>query len=140
MKLKAIAVAAVTAALLAGCAQNGASPRITGLSGCGDIQALDLPAVDAAVDLANDYWATPPNGATQLTKAQLASILATGRFLLAFKGSNPQDPQFEDKVSGLGLLLVQIANPVQDGYVNNTQAPAVDRYERSVQGACGFPA
>ena len=134
MKLRVVAAAAAVIAL-AGCtsvsnAQPGAA--VAPLSGCGDIQALDLPAVAQAVDDAN--------GATKLTKAQTASILATGKFLISFKGSNPQDPQFEDQVGELGLLLVQIANPVQNGYVDNNQAPAVDRSERYLQGACGFPA
>ena len=137
MKLRVAAAAAAVIAL-AGC--TSVSTGTVALSGCGDIQALDLPAVAQAVDGANDFGATPPNGATQLTKVQTASILAAGKFLISFKGSNPQDLQFEDQVGKLGLLLVQIANPVQNGYVDNNQAPAVDRSERYLQGACGFPA
>ena len=142
MKFKVMMTAAGAAAVLAGCGTlpYNAPPPSPGdsLSGCGDIQMLDLPAVAQAVDAANDFGATPPNGATQLTKAQLANIKADGKLLLAFKGGNPQDPQFEDQVGKLGLLLVQIANPIQDGYVDNNQAPAVDRSERFLQGACGF--
>ena len=130
-----LATGGITAALaLGGCA--GASnpvPAARGSAACDQILALNLPSLDNAVDSANDFGAQPPNGATQLTGAQLAVLRADGKIL---SGLSTSSPQFNQDAHAAGHLLQIIGNSL-NGYVDDNQAPAMDRAERNLQGSCG---
>jgi hypothetical protein len=127
----------IAAIALCGCASSlaggAASPPVQGSAACRQLQAMNLPALDNAVDAANDYGAQPPNGATQLTGTELEVMRADGGIL--FSVSAPS-PQFEQEAHLAGQLVQTIGNSV-NGYVDNNQAPAMDRYERYLQGVCG---
>ena len=128
--LAAVTLGGCTASLGAG----SASPSAQGSAACRQIQAMNLPSLDNAVDSANDFGAQPPNGATQLTGTELEAMRTDGGILFSLSAPSPQ---FEQEAHLAGQLMQAIGNSV-NGYVDNNQAPAMDRAERVLQGACGL--
>jgi hypothetical protein len=84
-----IILASAAIITVGGCAAATATVTVTqttpppseGSAACSQIQAMNLPSVANAVDSANDFGATPPNGAIQLTRAQMAAMRADGKTL-----------------------------------------------------------
>jgi hypothetical protein len=132
------ALGIAAAVMLGGCTVSSGggsvSPSVRGSAACQQVQVLNLPSVDNAVDSANDFGAQPPNGATQLTQSQMAAMRADGKVLLSLSAPSPQ---FGLDARAAGVLLETIGNSF-NGYTDNNQAPAMDRLERSLQGACGL--
>lgn len=48
--------------------------------------------------------------------------------------------KFQETARKLGMTLIAVSSPVQNGYADNNQAPEVDRDERFLQKACGLSA
>jgi hypothetical protein len=122
--------------LLMGCGSYAANPPGPPSASCAKIAPMDLSVLDEAVDNANNFGeGNSSNGATQLTSPQVKAMTADAPVLESLAGP----AQFARSATLLGQVMADIAEPLQDRYVNNSQAPEFDRNERYLDSACNLP-